>query len=165
MSHRVLRKVSKDRPRTPLFGADLESKGWEEVALDRADNLPISFAGRQLTRHWAGVSSGEVLSVSLWQRKKYGFVVAFTACVAGEIRSDCVAVDSLVEAMIFLEDYCAHPPVSAPPSERLVDSILHLHRSITYTQVFGALVGEALAAWSCQGRTLPQGRFKEEAQA
>jgi hypothetical protein len=67
--------------------------------------------------------------------------------------------------MIFLEDYCAHPLLSPPPMERLVDSILHLHRAITYTQVFSAVVGEALAAWSVHGLNPPPGRTKEKAQA
>lgn len=165
MSDRILGKVSKDRPRTPQFGADLESKGWEEVTADRVDNPPIRFAGRQLTRHWTGIFATEALSITLWQRKKSGFVIAFTANVAGVLTLDSVAVDSLVEAMIFLEDYCAHPLIGIPPADRLVDSILHLHRTLTYTQVFSGLVGEALAAWSAQGHAIALGSVKEKAQA
>jgi hypothetical protein len=147
------------------FGADLESKGWEEVTLERVDDPPIKCACRQLTRHWAVIFSGEVLSVSLWQRKKSGFIISFSALVSRGLKTDSVAVESLAEAMTFLEDYCAHPLVPPPPVERLVDSILHLQRTLTYTQTFSALVGEALSAWSVHGLNPGSGRIKEKAQA
>lgn len=165
MSHRILGKMAKERLRTPTFGADLESKGWEEITLERVDNQPLKFAGRQLTHHWASMFPNEVLHVSLWQLNKSGFVVSFSACLGGALCTDSVVVDSLAEGMTFLEDYCAHPPHSPPPAERLVDSILHLHRTLTYTQAFAPLVGEALSAWSVYGHTPVRGKVKEKAQA
>lgn len=165
MSHGILGKVLNDRPRAPSFGADTEPKGWEEVIATRVDRPPVKFAGRQITHHWARIFSGEVLAITLWERSKSGYQVLFTAFVAGELRTDSVAVDSILEAITFLEDNCAHPMSGAAQTDQLIDSVLHLYRSMTYSRIFAALAGEALAAWSIYGQVGPQGRVKEKAQA
>ena len=157
--------MSKDHPGTPPFGADLETKGWEETSLERVDSQPLKFAGRQLTHHWAPMFSNDILHISLWQRIQFGFIVSFSAYLDGELRTESVVVDSLAEAMTFLEDYCAHPPHSPPPVEHLVDSILHIHRTLAYMQAFALLAGEVLSAWSIYGHTPIQGKIKERAQA
>ncbi len=75
MADRHLRMVSKASP--ARFGADLECNGGGAVAAAGGDLSPVGHGGR-LTRRWAGVLLGDVLSTSLWQSGASGFMVAFT---------------------------------------------------------------------------------------
>ena len=165
MSQMTLDKISLDSVRSPAFGADLVVRAWEDVALDRIENPPLQFSGRRLTRHWNRLYSGEDLSVSLWQRSTSGYVISFTTWVAGLLRTESVVVESAAEAMCILDGYRAHPPPSVAPADQLIESILHLRMTANFTQVFAALVGEALATWSDLDHPMQQDRLNEKASA
>ena len=165
MSDRILDKVSMQSVPRVRFGADLGFRGWEEVTLDRMENRALTFTGRQLCMHWNHMPTGEALCIRLWQRRKSGFALSFTTRLGDRWGTEAVAVDSLGEAMSFLEDYCAQPPGLAGTADQLIESILTLQMTVNFTQIFSALVGEALAAWSDLGPAPAKSRVTEKASA
>jgi len=143
------------------FGADLVSKGWEQVHLTRVDAAPFSFVGCQVTYHWRRWKGDDALHVTLWRRQPIGFALEFSVIIDGALRNDAVCVDSLAEAMIFLEDICAVPLPLAEVSGPLCDALLQIQKVVTFGQAFAFLVGEALSDWmqidqSHGQNTLPQ---------
>ena len=140
-------------PQVATFGADLRLMAWEQVSLDRLSGDPLCFSARQVARHWNRLYSGERVTISLWQRKKTGFAVSFTACVGGRLLTQSSVVDSLGDAICFLEDYCTRLPEPTPMAEYLMESILQLQRVLEFSDVFQALAGEALAAWTDHDQT------------
>jgi hypothetical protein len=148
------------RGRLP-FGTDLVSKGWEQVHLNRVDAAPFSFVGCQISHHWRRWKEDDALHVTLWRRQPMGFAVEFSVFGNGALHDDAVCVDSLAEAMIFLEDLCAVPLPLSEVSGPLCDALLQIQKVVTFGQAFAFLVGEALSDWthidhSYGQNTLPQ---------
>lgn len=133
-------------------GAELSPGPSEQVALPRLSGAELSFTGRRLTRHWQVLPSGETLSVALYARGKGGYVVAFDTWREGAIAPHAAGVDSLEDALCFLEDYCTRLPEAGAVGEGvvqpvLVQSVIAMHRTAAYRAAFLSLVGEALSAW------------------
>ena len=148
MTRTMIGKVAVLSKRVVPFGADLVPRGWEQVLLDRVDAPPLDFAGCQISRHWTRLYDDSVIGITLWQRPRSGFAVAFTVCTDGVLSSDAVAVDSLAEAVTFLEDYCALPPPPPHIAGPLCDALMRMQKTAHFAQAFAFLVGEALAAWT-----------------
>ena len=148
MTKTMIGKVAVQSNRVVPFGADLVPKGWEQVSLCRADAPPLDFAGCQIAHHWTRLHDASVITVTLWQRSRSTFAVAYSSCIDGVLCTDAVAVDSLAEAVTFLEDYCALPPSAAPVAGPLCDTLMRIQKAAHFAQAFAFLVGEALAAWT-----------------
>lgn len=147
MTYRFSRDDATASQRVAAFGADLRPMAWEQVSLARLSGDPLSFPARQIARHWNRLYTREAVTISLWQRKKAGYAVSFTTCVAGRLLIQSSIVDSVGDAICLLEDYCARLPEPAPMPEYLMESILQLQRIVEFSDVFQALAGEALADW------------------
>jgi hypothetical protein len=64
---------------------------------------PLCFSARQIARHWSRLYTGEPVSISLWQRKKSGFAVSFTTCIAGRLMTQSSFADTLEDAICVVE--------------------------------------------------------------
>jgi hypothetical protein len=121
---------------------------WSDIVLARSDRSPMSFTGALLQAHQRPYQNGLLLAVTLWRRRLTGFVIGYPVCVmAGRVDSDAVKVDSVAEAILYLEDLCAIPP-SIDPRPLSLDALVQAHQISRFNQVFSALVGDVLADWT-----------------
>lgn len=151
MSSKVLRQTS-DRvppqgPAQRAFVADMAPGPLEQAALERLSGASLTFNGRRVAHHALRLPWGEVLSVTLWQRQKSGYVVAFQAMVGGKLRPHAAGTETLEDAICFLEDYCSRLPEPVTEPVSLEQTLLDLHRGLVWRTNFLALVGEVLADW------------------
>ena len=132
-----------------VYGKGLALNDWSDVSLPRPGQSPLRFNGLRLSHHRHRFSAQIDLEVSLWRRRLTGWVIAYPISTGAEIASDAVLVDSLDEAMRYLEDLCAFLPLQTPcPPETPVEKLLQLQQWAQFHHAFSSLVGEALANWS-----------------
>ena len=122
--------------------------GWCDVALPRLNRSALAFNGTLVCCHRRDFNAHVTLELSLWRRRLTGLVISYPVCTADGITGDAVLVDSVDEAMRYLEDLCAFPPPHDPPSGTLLEGLLQVQRGAQFHQAFSTLVGEALADWS-----------------
>lgn len=117
------------------------SADWVMVQLPRQDGPPLRFKGRQRFE-W---SRGD-LSVSLWERKRGGFVVSYTVIVGDLLRDDAASVATLIDVADHLEMLCQAPWEAAVnvsmPALPLAGTLRHMQ----YHHTFPLLVGDVLAS-------------------
>lgn len=128
-------------------GSDLTLGPLEQAALERLSGARLTFAGRRVAHHWHRMPWGQDMAITLWARQKSGFVVAFDTFDEGQVRPHAAVVDSVEDAICFLEDYCTRLPELFLQTDQIIQSLLALHRAASFRQAFLSLVGEALAAW------------------
>lgn len=99
------KSASRNRP-AGLRGAT-DGGGWSQSVTRRAGRPPLRFKGRLLFRQ-AEDGPGSAPSVTFWIRKTKGYVAAVDA---GQV-VDSVYIDTLDDAMSWLEDVCRHQPAN-----------------------------------------------------
>lgn len=129
-------------------GAGPPTGGWCDVALSRPDRSALAFTGTLICCHRGAFDARQTLELSLWRRRLTGMVIGHPICTADGFVGDAVLVDSLEEAMRYLEDLCAYPLQPDPPSGTVLERLLEMQRRAQFHQAFSSLVGEALAEWS-----------------
>lgn len=156
------RSVDHGLARPPLDGGPL----WSDVALARADRAPLAFTGALLLVHRRAFQTGLMLELSLWRRRLTGFVIGYPvfAREAG-VASDAVRVDSVAEAILYLEDLCAFPQPMDQARPLSLDALMQAHRIAHFHQVFSALVGDALADWATLDATTGTPRIPQQARS
>lgn len=136
---------------------------WSDIVLARADRAALSFTGVLLQAHQRPYQAGLLLEVTLWRRRLTGFVIGYPVSVmAGRVGSDAVRVDSVAEAILYLEDLCAIPPaVDLRPLS--LDALVQAHQISRFNQVFSALVGDVLADWAALDAISGSSRIPQQA--
>lgn len=143
MSRIALHQFSQAEP----YRVDLTCGPLEQVALDRLSGAKLTFTGRRIARHLLGLPWGEAMEISLWAKQKTGYVIGFQVFGEAGLRPHAAAVESLEDAVCFLEDFCSRLPEPSLQGESYEETLVMLQRAITCRTSFLTLVGEALAAW------------------
>lgn len=117
--------------------------------LPRVGAPPLRFKGAVLQTHVAGP-----LFVTLWQRKKGDFAVAYSFVDGGDILPHAYVAADRVEAADLLASVCADDDEDPPDLSNMPIGMLLHH--LGHQQRFSHLVGTALAAWETAPSNTPQ---------
>jgi len=128
-------------------GADMTCGPLEQVALDRLSGAKLTFTGRRIALHHLTLPWGAAASIALWAKQKSGFVIAFQVFGDEGLRPHAAGVETLDDAICFLEDFCTRMPDPVLQGASYEETLLTLQRTITFRTTFLTLVGEALADW------------------
>lgn len=140
-----------------------DQNDWSIVVLPRQGKPPLRVRGRQITHHVVNHCPGSEIAVTLWQRPKAGYVLAYSTCAGGTLGSEAIGFASAEAACAHLEGVCARLSAEGAASgmapraveDRQDDVLRKLQHAAQFAQLFPILVGEALAAWSDDGLMPP----------
>lgn len=127
------------------------ASAWGIHLLSRSGAPPLRFSGRCL--FLSEVPCGRsVIFVSLWEKRKSGFVVAHSLSPYGQGHRTALSVGTLEEAIEHLEHYCEDlsPPTAARPEENadcILSSLLDTFSNLARHDMFLNLCGSAMATW------------------
>jgi hypothetical protein len=114
---------------------------------------PYRFSGTALARAQTDAGNDSDLFVELWARRKGGFTVSFSRWTGTGWHPDAYNAPTLSAAMDQMESICAtqNGATDALPSScpnAFVDQITKTARLYNQLNLFQALVGRALDAWT-----------------